>query len=231
VTRCLYRIKHASHHNTGDRWCVYPMYDFAHGLSDYIEGITHSICTLEFVPHRPLYDWLLEALDLPRPLPHQYEFARLDMTHTLMSKRKLLRLVKEGHVRGWDDPRMPTLSAMRPAWLPGGRACATSPSASGGAAREPRRAGAARALRARGPQPHAAAAHGGAASAQGGDRELSRGAVESFDAANNPEDPAAGTRACRSGASCGSSRTTSARCRPQVLPSQPGVEVRLRGAT
>jgi glutaminyl-tRNA synthetase len=109
----LYRIRHLEHHNTGDRWCVYPLYDFAHGLSDYIEGVTHSICTLEFVPHRPLYDWLLEALDLPRPLPHQYEFARLDMTHTLMSKRKLLRLVQEGHVRGWDDPRMPTISGMR----------------------------------------------------------------------------------------------------------------------
>src|ERR1051325_10669148 len=72
----LYRIRHAQHHNTGDRWCIYPLYDFAHGLSDYIEGITHSLCTLEFVPHRALYDWLLEALDLPRPLPHQYEFAR-----------------------------------------------------------------------------------------------------------------------------------------------------------
>ena len=109
----LYRIRHVAHHNTGDRWCVYPLYDYAHGLSDYIEGVSHSICTLEFVPHRPLYDWLLEALDLPRPLPHQYEFARLDMTHTLMSKRKLLRLVQEGRVRGWDDPRMPTISAMR----------------------------------------------------------------------------------------------------------------------
>ena len=109
----LYRIRHASHHHTGNRWCIYPLYDFAHGLSDYIEGITHSICTLEFVPHRPLYDWLLEALDLPRALPHQYEFARLNVTHTLMSKRRLLRLVSEGHVTGWDDPRMPTLAAMR----------------------------------------------------------------------------------------------------------------------
>ncbi len=89
------------------------MYDYAHGLSDYIEGITHSICTLEFEVHRPLYDWLLEALDLPRPLPHQYEFARLNVTHTVMSKRKLLRLVQEKRVSGWDDPRMPTLSAMR----------------------------------------------------------------------------------------------------------------------
>ena len=109
----LYRIRHASHHNTGDRWSIYPLYDFAHGLSDYIEGVTHSLCTLEFVPHRALYDWLLEALDLPRALPHQYEFARLNLTHTIMSKRKLLRLVEEGRVSGWDDPRMPTISAMR----------------------------------------------------------------------------------------------------------------------
>ncbi len=109
----LYRIRHATHHNTGDRWCVYPMYDFAHGYSDYIEGITHSICTLEFVPHRPLYDWLLDAAGLPRPLPHQYEFARRNVTHTVVSKRKLLRLVTDGHVSGWDDPRMPTISGMR----------------------------------------------------------------------------------------------------------------------
>ncbi len=109
----LYRIRHASHHHTGDQWCIYPMYDFAHGLSDYIEGITHSICTLEFEVHRPLYDWLLEALELPRPQPRQHEFARLNVTYTVMSKRKLLRLVQEGQVRGWDDPRMPTLSGMR----------------------------------------------------------------------------------------------------------------------
>jgi glutaminyl-tRNA synthetase len=109
----LYRIRHASHHHTGDQWCIYPMYDFAHGLSDYIEGITHSICTLEFEVHRPLYDWIIEALELPRTPPHQYEFARLNVTYTVMSKRKLLRLVQEGQVRGWDDPRMPTLSGMR----------------------------------------------------------------------------------------------------------------------
>ena len=109
----LYRIRHASHHHTGDTWCIYPMYDYAHGLSDYIEGVTHSICTLEFEVHRPLYDWLLLALDLPRPLPHQHEFARLNVTHTLMSKRKLLRLVHESFVRGWDDPRMPTITGMR----------------------------------------------------------------------------------------------------------------------
>ena len=109
----LYRIRHATHHNTGARWCVYPLYDFAHGLSDYIEGITHSICTMEFVPHRALYDWILAALDLPRPLPHQHEFARRNVTHTVVSKRKLLRLVNEGRVGGWDDPRMPTISGMR----------------------------------------------------------------------------------------------------------------------
>ncbi len=109
----LYRIRHASHHNTGDRWCIYPLYDLAHGLSDYIEGVTHSLCTLEFVSHRPLYDWLLEALALPRALPHKYEFARLNLAHTVMSKRKLLRLVQEGRVSGWDDPRMPTIRGMR----------------------------------------------------------------------------------------------------------------------
>jgi glutaminyl-tRNA synthetase len=109
----LYRIRHAEHHHTGNQWCIYPMYDFAHCLSDYIEGITHSICTLEFEVHRPLYDWILEALDLPRPLPHQYEFARLSLGYTVMSKRKLMALVKDGVVSGWDDPRMPTISGLR----------------------------------------------------------------------------------------------------------------------
>ncbi len=107
----MYRIKHAHHHRTGDAWCIYPMYDFAHGQSDAIENITHSICTLEFIPHRALYDWFIEKLEIYPS--HQYEFARLNMTYTIMSKRKLLQLVNEGHVRGWDDPRMPTLSAVR----------------------------------------------------------------------------------------------------------------------
>ena len=107
----LYRIKHAHHHRTGDAWCIYPMYDFAHGQSDSIEKITHSVCTLEFIPHRPLYDWLIDKLEI---FPsHQYEFARLNMTYTVMSKRKLLQLVNEGHVESWDDPRMPTISGMR----------------------------------------------------------------------------------------------------------------------
>jgi glutaminyl-tRNA synthetase len=107
----IYRIKHAHHHRTGDKWCIYPMYDFAHGQSDSIENITHSICTLEFIPHRPLYDWCIEQLEI---FPSkQYEFARLNMTYTVMSKRKLLQLVNERHVTGWDDPRMPTISGMR----------------------------------------------------------------------------------------------------------------------
>ena len=109
----LYRIRHADHHQTGAKWCIYPMYDFAHTLSDYIEGITHSICTLEFEVHRPLYDWLLASLDLPQALPHQYEFARFNLTYTIMSKRKLLQLVNDGLVNGWDDPRMPTISGLR----------------------------------------------------------------------------------------------------------------------
>jgi glutaminyl-tRNA synthetase len=107
----MYRIKHAHHHRTGDAWCIYPMYDFAHGQSDSIEKITHSICTLEFIPHRPLYDWFIEKLDI---FPsHQYEFARLNLNYTVMSKRKLLQLVNEGQVTGWDDPRMPTISGLR----------------------------------------------------------------------------------------------------------------------
>ncbi|MDB6026144.1 MAG: glnS [Verrucomicrobiales bacterium] len=109
----IYRIRHVEHHQTGAKWCIYPLYDFAHCLSDYIEGITHSICTLEFEVHRPLYDWILGQLDLPRPLPHQYEFARLSLGYTVMSKRKLLQLVNEKIVTGWDDPRMPTISGMR----------------------------------------------------------------------------------------------------------------------
>lgn len=114
----LYRIRHAEHHHTGNQWCIYPMYDFAHCLSDYIEGITHSICTLEFEVHRPLYDWILENLDLPRPLPRQYEFARLNLSYTVMSKRKLLQLVNEKHVAGWNDPRLPTISGLRRRGVP-----------------------------------------------------------------------------------------------------------------
>jgi glutaminyl-tRNA synthetase len=108
----LYRIRHASHYRRGDAWCIYPMYDFAHPLSDAIENITHSICTLEFENNRAIYDWLVDNL-FPEPRPRQYEFARLNLDYTIMSKRKLLQLVEEGHVSGWDDPRMPTIAGMR----------------------------------------------------------------------------------------------------------------------
>jgi glutaminyl-tRNA synthetase len=107
----MYRIIHEPNHRTGDAWCIYPMYDWAHGQSDSIEGITHSLCSLEYEVHRPLYDWFLDALGIYHP--RQIEFARLNLNYTVMSKRKLLRLVKEGHVNGWDDPRMPTLSGLR----------------------------------------------------------------------------------------------------------------------
>ncbi|MDP6707316.1 MAG: glutamine--tRNA ligase/YqeY domain fusion protein [Alphaproteobacteria bacterium] len=113
----LYRILHSPHPRTGDTWCIYPTYDFAHGQSDAIEGVTHSLCTLEFEHHRPLYDWLLEHLPVPTR-PHQYEFSRLNLTHTVLSKRRLVQLVAEGHVAGWDDPRMPTLSGLRRRGIP-----------------------------------------------------------------------------------------------------------------
>jgi glutaminyl-tRNA synthetase len=113
----LYRILHAAHPRTGDAWSIYPTYDFAHGQSDAIEGVTHSLCTLEFEDHRPLYDWLLEHLPVPSR-PRQYEFARLNLSHTILSKRRLIQLVEEGHVRGWDDPRMPTLAGLRRRGVP-----------------------------------------------------------------------------------------------------------------
>ena len=113
----LYRILHARHPRTGGSWCIYPTYDFAHGQSDAIEGVTHSLCTLEFEDHRPLYDWLIDALPTPSR-PRQYEFARLDLSHTVLSKRRLIRLVEEGCVAGWDDPRMPTLSGLRRRGVP-----------------------------------------------------------------------------------------------------------------
>ena len=109
----LYRIRHAHHFRAGDKWAVYPMYDFAHPLSDYIEGVTHSICTLEFENNRELYDWVLDTLKLKPPRPYQYEFARLNINYTVMSKRKLLELVNGGYVNGWDDPRLPTIAGYR----------------------------------------------------------------------------------------------------------------------
>jgi glutaminyl-tRNA synthetase len=113
----IYRIRRIHHFRHGDKYCIYPIYDFAHPLEDAFEGITHSLCTLEFEIHRPLYDWVLENLDFPNP-PHQYEFSRLNLTYTVMSKRKLLQLVKENHVDNWDDPRMPTICGMRRRGVP-----------------------------------------------------------------------------------------------------------------
>ena len=108
----MYRIRNIAHHRTGEAWSIYPTYDWAHGQSDAIEGVTHSICTLEFESHRPLYDWFLEQLEVPAP-PRQYEFARLELTHTVTSKRRLAKLVADGVVDGWDDPRMPTIRGLR----------------------------------------------------------------------------------------------------------------------
>jgi glutaminyl-tRNA synthetase len=189
----LYRIVHAAHPRTGDEWCIYPTYDFAHGQSDAIEGITHSICTLEFEGHRPLYDWLLDNLPVPSR-PHQYEFARLNLTYTVLSKRVLLRLVDEGHVRGWDDPRMPTISGLRRRGFPaeGIRAFATEVGVSRNdsvievgvlehAVRDvlnrtaPRRFGVLDPIKVV-------------------IENYPEGQVEELDAVNNPEDPAAGTR-------------------------------------
>ena len=116
----MYRIRHAHHHRTGDEWCIYPTYDWAHGQSDALEGVTHSICTLEFDSHRVLYDWFLEQLPLPYDKPKQIEFARLEFTHTVTSKRRLKKLVDEGLVDGWDDPRLPTLIALRRRGYPAG---------------------------------------------------------------------------------------------------------------
>jgi glutaminyl-tRNA synthetase len=189
----LYRIVHAAHPRTGDDWCIYPTYDFAHGESDAIEGITHSICTLEFENHRPLYDWLIEHLPVPSR-PHQYEFARLNLTYTVLSKRVLLRLVDEGHVRGWDDPRMPTISGLRRRGFPaeGIRAFATEVGVSRNdsvievgvlehAVRDvlnrtaPRRFGVLDPIKVV-------------------IENYPEGQVEELDAINNPEDPSAGTR-------------------------------------
>jgi glutaminyl-tRNA synthetase len=114
----LYRIRHTAHHHAGNQWCIYPLYDFAHCLSDYLEGITHSICTVEFEVHRPLYDWILGSLDLPRPLPHQYEFAKLNLSYMVFSKRRLLHLVQSGAVASWDDPRLPTIAGVRRRGIP-----------------------------------------------------------------------------------------------------------------
>lgn len=227
----LYRIRHTAHHHTGDRWCVYPMYDFAHGLSDYIEGITHSICTLEFVPHRPLYDWLLEALDLPRPLPHQYEFARFNLTHTVMSKRKLLRLVQEGRVDGWDDPRMPTLSGMRRRGYP---AAALRDLADRiGVARRENRVELALLEHCVREELNRTAERRMAVldPVRVVIEDYPEGKVEHFEVGNNPEDPAAGVRQVAFSRELWIDRDDFREVAPpKFFRLTPGTEVRLRGA-
>ena len=216
----LYRIRHATHHHTGDRWCIYPLYDFAHGLSDYIEGVTHSLCTLEFVPHRALYDWLLEALDLPRPLPHQYEFARLNLTHTVMSKRKLLRLVQEHHVTGWDDPRMPTISAMRRRGYPA--AALRDLAERIGVARRENRVELNR---------HAVRRMAVLQPLRVLLENYPEDQVEEFELGNNPEDPAAGTRRVPFSRELWIEREDFREVPPpKFFRLSPGLEVRLRGA-
>ena len=189
----LYRIVRASHHRTADRWCIYPMYDFAHPLSDAIEGVTHSLCSSEFVDHRPLYDWFIEHCTVPYR-PRQYEFGRLDLTHTVMSKRWLKRLVKEGRVRGWDDPRMPTLAGIRRRGVPPGalrsfnrdigltkRDITIELARFEHAVREELNRTAPRVMGVLNPLRVVV-------------ENFPEGQVEEFEAVNNPEDPAAGTR-------------------------------------
>ena len=171
----MYRILHAEHHRTGNKWCIYPMYDYAHGESDSIERVTHSLCTLEFEDHRPLYNWFIEQLGI---FPsRQIEFDRLNLTYTLLSKRKLLQLVQEGRVSGWDDPRMPTLGGIRRrGYTP--EAIRNFFASIGVSKNEgSHRTGHARTLRPRGSQQARPARHGGAAPIESRDRQLSRIAV------------------------------------------------------
>ena len=218
----LYRIVHASHPRTGDAWCIYPTYDFAHGQSDAIEGVTHSICTLEFEIHRPLYDWLIEHLPVPSR-PRQYEFARLNLTHTVLSKRVLRRLVEDGHVRGWDDPRMPTISGLRRRGFPaeGIRDFAamigvaktdstievghsSTPYATSSTGR--RRAGSRSSIRSR-----------------WSSTTIPRGGSRTMAVVNNPEDPSAGTRAGPVLArAVDRARRLHGGAGPQVLPARAG---------
>ena len=225
----MYRILRATHHRTGDDWCIYPTYDYTHGQSDSLERITHSICTLEFENHRPLYDWYIKELGIFAP--RQIEFARLNLNYTVMSKRRLLELVKEGFVAGWDDPRMPTICGLRRrGYTP--EAIRNFCADRRGEVRQRDRNRPAGTLPARGPQPPGPAGDGRAAAVAGGDRQLPEGQMEELDAVNNPEDPGDGHAArCLSRASSTSSRTISAKTRPSGSSAwPPGREVRLRWA-
>ena len=211
----LYRIRRAHHHRTGDAWCIYPMYDFAHPLSDALERITHSLCTLEFEDHRPLYDWLDRAPARCRRRPRQIEFARLNLNYTVMSKRKLLQLVQQGHVTGWDDPRMPTIVGLRRrGYTPEAIRdfCDAHRRRQEG---ERHRRGAARAQRPRGSEPPRAARDGACCDPlKVVIDELSRRAESKRSTSSTiPRTRPPGRARCRSRASCTSSATTSGRIR------------------
>jgi glutaminyl-tRNA synthetase len=226
----MYRILHATHPRTGDAWCIYPTYDFAHGQSDAIEGITHSICTLEFEDHRPLYDWYVENLPVPSR-PRQYEFARLNLTYTVLSKRFLLRLVNEGRVRGWDDPRMPTVSGLRRRGFPpealrdfadmigvAKRASTVEYGALEHCVRNVLNRSAARRMAVLRPLKVVLT-------------NYPEGQVESFDLVNNPEDESAGTRSVEFGRELWIERDDFMEDPPRKFYRlAPGREVRLRGA-
>src|SRR6185437_6325560 len=200
----MYRIRKATHQRTGDAWCIYPLYDWAHGQSDSIEGVTHSMCSLEYEDHRPLYDWYLDALGVFHP--QQIEFARLNLSHTVMSKRKLLQLVESGQVRGWDDPRMPTLAGLRRrGYTPD-------------CLREDLNKRAARRLAVLRPLKLVI-------------ENYPAGQVEEFEAVNNPEDPAAGTRKVSFSRELYIEQDDFRDpAPPKYFRLSPGVEVRLRAA-
>ncbi len=190
----LYRIRRESHHRTGDRWCIYPMYDYTHPISDALEGITHSICTLEFEDHRPFYDWVLDNLPVPCH-PQQIEFARLNLNYTVMSKRKLLELVDKAYVRGWDDPRLPTIAGLRRRGYHPGSHPQFRRARRRGQAREHGRHGPAGALPARGPeQARPARVMAVLRPLKVVITNYPENQVEELDAENNPEDPGMGTR-------------------------------------
>jgi glutaminyl-tRNA synthetase len=224
----LYRIKRAHHHNTGDRWCIYPMYTYAHPIEDALERITHSICTLEFEDQRPFYDWLLESLaaagllaaPLPTPAPKQYEFGRLNLTYVITSKRKLKALVDEGIVSGWDDPRMPTLAGMRrrgytPASIRNGRRHRRQQDQHLGRLQRARHRAARRPGR---PGPRAMAVLDPLPLKLTNWAEVfgSDGHREPCQAPAHPQRPELGQRQFELGPWCGSSATTSPRCRPRA---------------
>jgi len=226
----LYRIRRAHHHRTGDAWCIYPSYDYAHPLSDAVEAITHSLCTLEFEDHRPLYDWVIEAVEHENR-PRQIEFARLNLTYTLLSKRRLLALVQEGHVAGWDDPRMPTLSGMRRRGVPPAairdfcervgvakRDSLVEVALLEHAVRDLLNREALRAMAVLRPLRLVL-------------EDYPEGTQESFELANNPEDPQAGTRAVPFSRTLWIERDDFREVPPPKYHRlSPGVEVRLRGA-